>query len=366
MFLFENLLVYIYRELTILGISIASAIAIFLFLFWIIPIIIGSKEKHNDPFVKYLSKPVLAILIVISIRVAVPYFDLSVDANEFIRTLISICLIFLVCWAILQSIHVLDDFVAKSFDLNDAENLSVKKVYTQMSFLKRVILILVFTIGLGSTLMSFEKVRQVGTSLLASAGIIGVIVGVASQKTIANFIAGLQIALTQPIRLNDVVIVEGEWGKIEEITLTYVVIRIWDMRRLIVPVTYFFEKPFQNWTRVNSEILGTVFLYVDYSVSVDSVREEFYKIVENSPIWNRKVRTLQVTDATPNTIILRALVSVSDGSKAWDLRCEIREKLIKFLQTNYPQALPRVRIEIPKDGQKLDFGNLGNSGNSIS
>lgn len=318
---------------------------------WLIPRIINQKKKLGDPFGKYLSKPVLAILVLIAVRLSVPYLELIPSTNESIRTAISLCLIFSVCWAMVQSTHVLDDFVTNCFDMNAPDNLSARKVHTQLSVLKRIIIILVGIVGLGSTLMTFEKVRQLGTSLLASAGIIGIVVGVAAQKTIGNFMAGLQIALTQPIRLDDVVVVENEWGKVEEITLTYVVIRIWDMRRLIVPVTYFFEKPFQNWTRVNSEIIGTVYLYVDYSVSVDLLRQEFYKIVDASPLWNKKARALQMTGANANNIELRALVSVDDAGKAWDLRCEIREKLISFMQKNFPQALPRVRIEIPKDLQ---------------
>jgi small-conductance mechanosensitive channel len=194
-------------------------------------------------------------------------------------------------------------------------------------------------------LMTFDQVRQLGTTILASAGIIGIVVGMAAQRTIGSFIAGLQIALTQPIRVDDVVIVENEWGRIEEITLTYVVVKIWDLRRLVVPITYFIEKPFQNWTRVTADILGTVYLYVDYTVPVESVREELQRILKASELWDGKVCVLQVTNTSERAVELRALMSAEDASTAWSLRCEVREKLITFVKENYPQALPKLRTE---------------------
>jgi small-conductance mechanosensitive channel len=204
-----------------------------------------------------------------------------------------------------------------------------------------VTIIGVFT--LASMLMVFDSVRQFGASILASAGIAGIIVGFAAQRSIATLLAGFQIALTQPIRLDDVVIVENEWGRIEEITLTYVVVRVWDLRRLVVPITYFIEQPFQNWTRSSADILGTVFLYVDYGVPLDAIRVEFARILQASRYWDRKVSVLQVTDAKEHTLELRALASAADASLAWDLRCEIREKLIMFIQHTYPESLPRFR-----------------------
>ena len=172
---------------------------------------------------------------------------------------------------------------------------------------------------------------------------IGLVAGIAAKPVFGNLIAGLQIALAQPIRIDDVVIVEGEWGRIEEITLTYVVVRIWDLRRLIVPITYFIETPFQNWTRTSSDILGAVFLQVDYDVPVDALRAELTRILEASPLWDRKVNVMQVTDAKERTLELRALASASDAGRAFDLRCDMREKLVAFVRTNYPSSLPRVR-----------------------
>ena len=182
-----------------------------------------------------------------------------------------------------------------------------------------------------SMLMVFESGRHFGTAIIASAGVAGIIIGFAAQKSIATLLAGFQIALTQPIRIDDVVIVENEWGRIEEITLTYVVVRIWDLRRLVLPITYFIETPFQNWTRTSADILGTVFLHVDYTLPLDSLRSELTRILEGSPLWDRKVNVLQVTDAKPHTLEVRALASAADASAAWDLRCHIREQLIAFI-----------------------------------
>jgi small-conductance mechanosensitive channel len=198
--------------------------------------------------------------------------------------------------------------------------------------------------------MMFESVRQLGTNILASAGIAGIIVGFAAQRSIATLLAGLQIAITQPIRVDDVVIVENEWGRIEDITLTYVVVRVWDARRLVLPITYFIERPFQNWTRTSADLLATVFLHVDYRAPLDAIREELSRILHESPYWDRRVNVLQVTEARERTMEIRALASAADASLAWDLRCEVREKLIQFLQAHHPESLPRVRAELQPAG----------------
>jgi small-conductance mechanosensitive channel len=193
--------------------------------------------------------------------------------------------------------------------------------------------------------MLFEEVRRLGASILASAGVVGVILGFAAQRTIANLFAGFQLAMTQPIRLDDVVIVENEWGNIEEITLTYVVIRIWDERRLVVPLSYFIEKPFQNWTRVSSSLLGSVFLWVDYTLPLAEIRPALKNIIETSALWDRRFWNLQVTDTSKHTMQLRVLATSADSSKSWDLRCEIREKLLDYIQREYPTHLPRTRVD---------------------
>jgi small-conductance mechanosensitive channel len=223
------------------------------------------------------------------------------------------------------------------------DNLSARRIYTQVSVIRKIIVTAVVIIATGSILMLFDPVRQFGTSILASAGIAGVVIGFAAQKTLGNVLAGIQIALTQPLLIDDIVVVEGEFGQIEEITLTYVTVRTWDLRRLVLPITYFVEKPFQNWSRVSTELLGTVLLYLDYQVPLAELRKELKRLVENNPKWDRKVCGLQVTDTKQSTIEVRALVSSTDPGKAFDLRCDVREGLIEFLRRHHPESLPRVR-----------------------
>src|ERR1700730_6128043 len=226
----------------------------------------------------------------------------------------------------------------------DAEdNLSARRIYTQVSVIRKIIVTTIVIIATGSILMLFDPVRQFGTSILASAGIAGVVIGFAAQKTLGNVLAGIQIALTQPLLSDDIVVVEGEFGQIEELTLTYVTVRTWDLRRLVLPITYFVDKPFQNWSRVSTELLGTVILYLDYQVPLAELRKELKRLVENNPKWDRKVCGLQVTDTKQSTIEVRALVSSTDPGKGFDLRCDVREGLIDFLCRNYPESLPRVR-----------------------
>src|SRR5204862_438585 len=227
--------------------------------------------------------------------------------------------------------------------LDAEDNFPARKIYTQVSVIRKIIVTAVVIIATGSILMLFDPVRQFGTSILASAGIAGVVIGFAAQKTLGNVLAGIQIALTQPILINDIVVVEGEFGQIEEITLTYVTVRTWDLRRMILPITYFVEKPFQNWSRISTELLGTVMLYLDYQVPMAELRKELKRLVENNPKWNRKVCGLQVTDTKQSTIEVRALVSSTDPGKAFDLRCDVREGLIEFLRRHHPESLTKVR-----------------------
>jgi small-conductance mechanosensitive channel len=276
----------------------------------------------------------------------------------FLQQTFSLLLIISVAWLFIKLVYVLEDLVLSQYSMDVKDNLEARRIHTQIQILKKVVIVVVGVLALAAALMTFEKVRQLGTTLLASAGIVGIIVGLAAQKSISTLFAGIQMAITQPIRIDDVVIVENEWGRIEEITLTYVVVRIWDLRRLIVPITYFLEKPFQNWTRISAEILGTVFLYVDYTVPVEEVRAEMKRIVESSPLWDKRVCALQVTNATERTVELRALVSAADSSSAWELRCDVREKLIGFIRQNYPDGLPKVRAELTE--------SAGGSTNQVS
>jgi len=236
-------------------------------------------------------------------------------------------------------------------DVTAADNYLARRVHTQWRVIGRIASVLVWVVGISAALMTFEAVASFGRGLLASAGIGALVVGLAAQRSLGNFIAGVQIALTQPIRLDDVVIVEGEWGRVEEIATTYVVLRLWDERRLVVPFSTLLEKPFQNWTRTRADIIGSVFLHVDYGVDLDALRHALRDACEASGgLWDGRVRVLQVTDANRQGLELRALVSAADAARAWDLRCLVRERLVAWLREHQPHALPRTRVEL--DGQR--------------
>ncbi|MFW6224388.1 MAG: mechanosensitive ion channel family protein [Bacteroidota bacterium] len=256
-----------------------------------------------------------------------------------------------VTWFVIKVIRFFKNRFLRHYDVTREDNLKSRKVHTQINILERVLIILVIILSLSIILLSFDELKKYGVSLFASAGVAGLIIGLAAQKMIGSVLAGLQIAITQPVRIDDAVIVEGEWGRIEEITLTYVVVRIWDKRRLVVPSTYFIEKPFQNWTRSSAEIIGTVYLYTDYTVSVDALREELTRLLENSRLWDKQVNVLQVVNASEKAMELRALVSARNSPTAWDLQVYIREKLIEFLQKNFPDSLPRSRVLLEQPGQ---------------
>lgn len=333
---------------------VAGAIAIALLLhalaFWILKRLARRTIGISDDILlKHGRQPIRFAAMILAVWIVLPLLEMESSTRIFVQHLMSLSLIVSVAWALIALSRSLRDVIAARYDLTVADNLQARKVRTQFDVLNRIIIAVIIILAGATMLMTFAPIRQVGTSILASAGIVGIVVGVAAQKSLGSIIAGLQIALTQPIRIDDVVVVEGEWGRIEEVSLTYVVVRIWDKRRLVLPITYFIEQPFQNWTRTTAELLGTVSVYVDYSVPVEAVRQELKRILDASPHWDGNVWSMQVTDSTERTVHLRALMSAADGSKAWDLRCEVREKLIDFLQKNYPAALPRVRLEMLED-----------------
>jgi len=305
-----------------------------------------TKTIFDASLVENCSRPMRFIIILLAVSFVLPLVKISPTMLDFVRHLLSLCFIAAVAWLVVRFTFVLDDLILSCYRIDVRDNLQARKIKTQLQIFKKIVTVVVVILALATMLMTFDKVRQLGTSILASAGIIGIVVGLAAQRTIATLLAGLQIAFTQPIRVEDVVIVENEWGRIEEITFTYVVVRIWDLRRLVLPITYFIEKPFQNWTRVTADILGTVFIYVDYTVPVQAIREELHRILKNTDLWDGKAWVLQVTNATERTVELRALMSAADAPTAWNLRCEVREKLLVFIQKNYPDGLPKVRAEI--------------------
>jgi len=232
-----------------------------------------------------------------------------------------------------------------------ADNLQARRLQTQAQVMSRVLMIFVVMIGLAAALMTFPSVRQFGTSLLASAGVAGLVVGLAARPVLSNVIAGIQLAFAQPIRLDDVLIVQGEWGRVEEITAAFVVVRIWDDRRMVVPLQWFIENPFENWTRTSSQLLGTVLLWIDFRAALEPLRAELTRLCKAAPEWDGRLALLQVTDANERAMQVRALVSAADSGRRWDLCCRVREGLISFIAREQPDCLPRLRTWIEEVGQ---------------
>ncbi|HEX5461671.1 MAG TPA: mechanosensitive ion channel domain-containing protein [Steroidobacteraceae bacterium] len=305
-----------------------------------------TSGRLDDLLVPLLGRGLRVILPVLAVIFALPVLDLPAAYAGIAAKGSSVLLIVAIALVLFQAVKTAQEMLLLRFDITASDNLKARKLYTQVHVLGRVVYVAIGLFAVACILMLFQQVRHVGTSLLASAGIVGIIAGVAGQKTLANLIAGFQLALAQPIRQDDVVIVEGEWGRIEEITLSYVVVHIWDDRRLVVPLTYFVEKPFQNWTRNSAQLLGSVFIWVDYSFPLEEGRKALGRIIESCPLWDRRFWNLQVTDASERTMQLRVLATAVDSSKAWDLRCEIREKFIAYIQQQHPQSLPVVRAQV--------------------
>jgi small-conductance mechanosensitive channel len=326
----------------------AAIVALLLYRLLLRPVrrLIGPKQAFLQSLITRTQGPIRLALIILAVAAALPAAPFTPGATRTIAQILLAAFIVLVGWSALTAIDLAAQFYLRRFKLDSEDNLLARKHVTQVNILKRSVNILVVLITAATALMTFEAVRQYGVSLIASAGAAGIVVGLAARPVLSNIIAGIQIAITQPIRIDDAVVVENEWGWIEEIGSTYVVIKLWDWRRLVVPLSYFIEKPFQNWTRSSAQIIGTVLLNVDYTVPVERVRAKLEDIVKASPLWDGTVVNLQVVEAERDTIQLRALVSARNSPRAWDLRCEVREKLIAFLQAEYPHALPRLRAEI--------------------
>ncbi|MGH0028805.1 MAG: mechanosensitive ion channel family protein [Myxococcota bacterium] len=299
-------------------------------------------------FRRLCGRPLLLVFGLAALRGGVgAYGELLADA-------LNVALVLSIGWLALRGIQLFEQMVVARLALDVPDNLQARRIYTQIRFLRRLAGFVVVVLTGGVALMSLEPLRQLGAGLLTSAGVAGVVIGFAAQRTVGNLIAGFQIAFTQPIRTDDVVIVEGEWGRIEEITLTYVVVRIWDDRRLVVPISHFIEKPFQNWTRVSADLLGTVFLHVDYRASIDALRAELQRLLEASEYWDGRVSGVQVTGAGDQTLEVRALVSARNSGDAWELRCQVREGLVRYLNREHPEWLPRVRAEVSPAGNAPD------------
>jgi len=296
---------------------------------------------------RHLSHPARAIFLITCVGFALPLVpSLSADLNGILRQGLLMALVLCLGWFAIGCVYVVQEFMLRRYDLSRENNIQARRIHTQFQLFRRLLITFVIVITIGALLWTFNDPRiwHYGSGLLASAGLASLVVAAAAKSTASNFLAGLQIAITEPIRIDDVVVIQGEWGRIEEITSAYVVVRIWDLRRLIVPLTFFIENSFQNWTRLSSDILGTSFLYVDYSVPVEELRTELKRIVEESPLWDSKVCGLQVTNLSERAMELRCLISSRNSSESFDLRCIVREKMIAYIQKNYPAAFPTTRF----------------------
>jgi small-conductance mechanosensitive channel len=343
------------RALLILGGAIVAGLIAHLIIFRVVRSVfrrLTSVLPFGDIVLRRARGPLRLFVPLLAVYVALPFAEdyIPPDVQAVLDSVLNGVLVLAIAWMLVAVVMMVEDVIATRYSIESEDNLQARKIMTQVRILRRIAVVVIGVLSLGAILLQYEPFRELGTGILASAGIIGIVIGVAAQRTLGNLIAGIQIAFTQPFRVDDVVIVEGEFGWVEEITLTYVVVRVWDQRRVVVPITQFVEQPFQNWTRTSSELLGTVFLYVDHTVPFDAIRQALGEIVEASDYYDGRVWRLHVTDTTEKTVELRALMSAGSAPDLWELRCEVREKLIAHVQEHFSDALPRVRAELRGNG----------------
>jgi small-conductance mechanosensitive channel len=327
------------------------AIVIGLILKFMLSLLLRKKPKDGRPafsvsrsILNRLGKPFSYFLPLVTFNFLLPLMKIRTNITPVLNKTVEILLTITFANVLIGVVKVFEDYIYHTFDIQKADNLKERKIRTQLQFIRRIAIGLIIILAVCVILLSFNNLRKIGTGLLTGVGVGGIIIGFAAQKSLGNFLAGFQIAFTQPLRIDDVLVVEGEWGRVEEITLSYVVLNIWDQRRLILPINYFVEKPFQNWTRNSADILGTVLIYLDYTMPLDPLRQELTRLLDGDPLWDRRVNLLQVTNATDRTMEIRALMSATNSSNAFDLRCHVREGLISFVQQHYPDSLPLTRI----------------------
>jgi len=315
--------------------------------------------------VKRLREPAMWSVLFGALEIALVSLTLPRTLNDVLVHVVGTALVVSLAWLAVKATYVVDDVVIARHPMDAADNIRARQLKTQVNLFRRVFVVIISIVALAFVLLSFPAVRAEGEGLLASAGLVGLVAGIAAQPLFSNLVAGVQIAITQPVRVDDVVVIDGHWGRVEDIHLTYAVVRIWDLRRLIVPISYLTTQLFENWTRSAADILGWVHIEVDYSAPVEAIRQRFNEICASSPDWDGKVAVLQVTNLGL-TMQLRALMSSPDSSRSWSLQCDVREKLIDFLQRDHPGALPRLRTEVtgeqaqgraaPGPGQRAQSG----------
>lgn len=309
---------------------------------------------------QHLGRPARAVFLLTCLMAVLPSLpELPFNLNQILRQGFIMAIVLSLGWFAVGLVYVLQGATLRRYDITAEDNIQARRVHTQLQLIRRLVIGFIVILTAGALLWSFDDPRiwHYGSGLLASAGVASLILATAAKSTAANILAGLQIAFTEPIRIDDVVVVQGEWGRIEEITSAYVVIKIWDMRRLIVPLSYFIENSFQNWSRESTDIMGTAFLYVDYSVPVEALRAQLDAIVHPHPLWDGKVCGLQVTNLSENTMELRCLMSSHNSSRNFDLRCDVREQMMTFVRDKYPDAFPKTRFsDLPQRLKGMSTG----------
>lgn len=332
--------------LVVLVVVLAAGLIIHRLLYNLFTRLVASRGLFWRSLVSRTERPARFAILVATLFIGSGVAPLSEAQANIIHHLLLICMIAVIAWMAQSALHIWTTVYLRRFKLDAEDNLLARKHVTQSHILRRIANFLIGVVAVAASLMTFDAVRQYGVSLLASAGAAGVVAGLALQPVLKNLFAGIQLAITQPIRIDDALLIEGEWGNVEEITSTYVVIKIWDWRRMILPLSYFIENPFQNWTRESASLIGTVMLYLDYSVPIGAIRKKVEEIAAASSRWDRNVVNVAVTDLKERTMEVRILVSASNSGRTFDLRCEMREKLIDFIQQEYPQTLPLMRLEL--------------------
>lgn len=328
---------------------ILSAIILWLIIKFIRVFLLRKKRDSDESYslyrsvVKYIGVPLNYFVPVLMLNILVPVMRIQRALREYVDKTLEVILIITVTWLLVNLVNLAHNYILYKYNFEKPNNLRERKLRTQLLFAKQFLIGVILFVAVAIIFLSFDRLRAVGAGLLTGVGISGIIVGFAAQKSLGNILAGVQIAFTQPIRIDDILTIENEWGRVEEITLTYVVVRIWDERRLILPINYFIEKPFQNWTRNSSELLGTVFIHADYTIPVDAVRQELTRLVTGNKLWDGKTCTLVVTSADEKTVQLRALMSAANAGDSFNLRCYVREHLVRFIAEQYPGSLPKSR-----------------------
>lgn len=302
------------------------------------------RQPWTAVLLRHIRLPLRLLLIAVAVQVAVSLAAPDTRVTEVLDRIITVSVIGLFTWVLVELVHFAFEGAKARFPIGADAVRAARRAHTQLTFLQRLATVIIIIVGVSAALLTFPQMQAVGASLLASAGLAGIVAGLAAQSTLSNVFAGVQIAFSDAIRVDDIVIVEGEWGRIEEITLTYVVVRIWDDRRLVVPSTHFTSTPFENWTRTGSELLGSVELDLDWRVSTAAMRERLAEVLDDTALWDRRVSVLQVSDATHGLVRVRILVSAADAGSLFDLRNYVREQLVEWVQLDSPGAMPRTRV----------------------